>query len=311
MMQVKWKIDDDAVEELRGMGVSYIVGTVAMDEIDLSGSRENGARAVPIINDNVDDYADAMQLGDEFPCIVLVQIGTDEQYTIAGGNHRHAAALLCEQSSLLAICCKMELADFLVLSARLNRKNGQRENRQDRLEVAARSVAVNGLTQKEAAALYGVSTTALSGEIAAREIERELVRVGRDGKGLCRTALRVLSRLKNDSVCLPIAHDIAAAGVSSDRLKETLQQASKQRSEAGRRDYLQSELDKLITSKKRNRGLSQPIASAVRVALGKLKKAVERGAECQMQMEAAEVKQVAQDLQKVADVVKQMATSAK
>ncbi len=310
-MQVRWKIDDDAVEELQGMDVSYVVGTVAMDEIDLSGSRENGARAVPIINDNVDDYVDAMRLGDEFPCIVLVQIGTDNQYTIAGGNHRHAAALLCKQASLLAICCQMELADFLVLSARLNRKNGQRESRQDRLAVAARSVAVNGLTQKEAAKLHGVSTTALSGEIAAREIERELVRVGRGGKGLCRTVLRVLSRLKNDSVCLPIAHDIAAAGVPSERLKDILQQASKHRSEADRRDYLQAELDKLTSSKKRNRALSQPIASAVRVALGKLKKAVERGTECQMQMEAAEVKQVAQDLQKVADVVNQMVTTAK
>lgn len=308
---LKWKLDADAVAELELMGIAWSERTIPASEIDAVGSRENGARADAIIADNVADYEEAMRAGDVFPCIVVCRIGTDTKYTIAGGNHRHEAATRIGEQSFPVICCNVELLEFTHIAARLNRRNGQRESRKHRLVVAARSVLQNGMTRKDAAALHGLSQTAVQAEIQCREVSKSLSAVNRDASKLKQSTLVTLSRLKTDTELLPIAFDIACAGVTGDALNALLRKAKSLGTAQERVDFLNGHLQQQAKRKTMRGVSSTPIATMFRAGLTKITHSVERGAECQLQMDAAEITQAAAALDHLARVVNQMATSAR
>ena len=308
---VKWKLDADAVAELEAMGVAWSERTILSSAINTTGSRENGARADAIIADNVADYEEAMRAGDVFPCIVVCRIGTDTEYTIAGGNHRHEAATRIGETLFPVICCNVELLEFTHIAARLNRRNGQRESRKHRLIVAARSVLQNGMTRKDAAALHGLSESAVQTEIQCREVAKSLSALNRDAGKLNQTTLVTLNRLKTDTELLPLAFDIACSGVTGEALATLVRKAKSLGTAQERVELLGGYLQQQA-KRKTMRGMSStPIASMFRAGLTKITQSVERGAECQLQMDATEIAQAAAALERLAQAVSQMATSAK
>ncbi len=169
----------------------------------------------------------------------------------------------------------------------------------------------NGMTRKDAAALHGLSESAVQTEIQCREVSKSLSALNRDPSKLNQTTLVTLNRLKTDAELLPLAFDIACAGVTGDALTSLLRKAKSLGTAQERVQLLDGYLQQQAKRKTMRGVSSTPIASMFRAGLTKITQSVERGAECQLQMDAAEITQAAAALDRLARVVNQMATSAK
>ena len=147
-MRIKWKNDEDAIVTVNRIGLKWSYATVPASNIDEKRSKHNHARKTAIIQQNVEDYADAMERGDVFPMIVVARIDGDKKLVIAGGNHRYQAAVKQGVTEFDAMVVECDAAMFSILCPALNLYVGQREDRNVRVEQAADAAIRLGITAK-------------------------------------------------------------------------------------------------------------------------------------------------------------------
>jgi hypothetical protein len=236
MIVLTWKLHDNAVVVIEGMGLEWQRLIVPAEQINVAMSRRNTARAEVLDGDTVDDYEVAMKHGDEFPTMVVVL--QQSQYVIAGGNHRHEAAMRLAQTEYDCIVVECNSIEFQRLGKLLNANEGRRTTSKERVLQAIETCRIEGMTAKAASDLFRCTITSVTDGLRACEVRETLGRMGVEVPS--RVSSTVLRRMalwnKEDSVLKAMGRFVAkqnptgqqvrllnqrlsAAGGESDRLK--------------------------------------------------------------------------------------------
>jgi hypothetical protein len=309
---VNWQIDGAAQDELQGMGVKWNEEWITHEDINIGDSRQNGARRQRLDESVVLDYRDCMERGDAFPMIVVCKVGGRAGYVIAGGNHRHAAFAGLSKSPFPTMCCSVSAVQFAILSRRLNRTNGKRETRADRIKQAAELVAVYGLTQQAAADAMDVPAGALGKEIRATEVRQEIAAVtGNDCSEVSNTTVLAMSPCKGDHNVLRQLAALAKAGAGSEEMASVVREARALTTEAAKVAFVAGRIRERKRATVGGRDVSLHIASGFRRITTQLENIISRGETCNMQMEGPELATIAQRLKAAAETVSAMATGHK
>jgi len=309
---VNWQIDGAAQDELQGMGVKWNEEWITHEDINIGDSRQNGARRQRLDESVVLDYRDCMERGDAFPMIVVCKVGGRAGYVIAGGNHRHAAFAGLSKSPFPTMCCSVSAVQFAILSRRLNRTNGKRETRADRIKQAAELVAVYGLTQQAAADAMDVPAGALGKEIRATEVRQEIAAVtGNDCSEVSNTTVLAMSPCKGDHNVLRQLAALAKAGAGSEEMASVVREARALTTEAAKVAFVAGRIRERKRATVGGRDVSLHIASGFRRITTQLENIIARGESCNMQMEGPELAAIAQRLKAAAETVSAMGTGHK
>jgi hypothetical protein len=145
----------DIEKWLDDRGAQYELYTeISIELIDVARSLKNQARVEsPLIQPQVDTYAEAMERGDKFPPIVLYPIGSDK-YVVVDGNHRVAGAIEAGLKGLPAyvLDVKTPAALVTILTFEANTRHGMPASREDRAQHAIFLIRNASETVKNAAA---------------------------------------------------------------------------------------------------------------------------------------------------------------
>lgn len=312
MSQTDWAIDNAAAAELDGMGVTWEVRHIEHAQINVGESRQNGARRHRLDESAVADYREAMQRGDTFPMIVVCKVGGSTGYVIAGGNHRHEASLGMSAGPFPAMCCSVSAVQFAILSRRLNRTNGNRETRADRIKQAAELVALYGLTQQAAADAMDVPARALCKEIQATKVRQEIAVVtGDDCSEVNNTTVLAMSPFRGDHNVLRQLAALAKAGIGCEEMASVVREARALTTEAAKVAFVEDRIRERKRATVGGRDVSLRIASGFRRITTQLENIIARGESCSMQMEGPELMTIAQRLKTAAETVSAMGTGRK
>lgn len=161
-----WIDDQSAISVIaEKMGLECDDTEIEVSDIDRKRSKENRAREVPLDKERVQLIAVAQRERTPMPKIVVRLVG--EKYVIAGGNHRFSAYAevnrMRQSIPVHRVVCTD--AQFEVLCRLLNTVVGQGMSKQERIANAADAVERMGLSQREAAFLYGVDQADVSKQI--------------------------------------------------------------------------------------------------------------------------------------------------
>lgn len=309
---VNWKIDEAAAAELNGMGIEWQEGWIEHEDIDVSDSRENGARSQRLDESVVVDYRECMERGDVFPMIVVCKINGRGKFVIAGGNHRHAALASVEKSTFPAMGCIVSAVQFAILCRRLNRANGKRETRADRVKHAAQLVAVYGLDQTTAAETMDIPRSTLGTELRATEVRQIIAGLtGDDCSEVPSSVLVTMNKHKSDHNVLRELARLAKVGVGLDEMRSVVRKLTELPTEAEKVETL-SAMHEQRKKKTAKRGQdAMKIAASFRRVTTQLENIIRKGQTCNMQMEAAELGAIAKRMAAMAEAVQAMAAGRK
>ena len=294
-MYLKWRFDSDAAKVITSMGLSHETGIITAAVIDVTKSRHNHARAagMALINDNVEDYHDAMERGDEFPSIVVARIDDGAKYVIAGGNHRHAAAVKLGVSEFEAIIVRCTAMEFDLLCPKLNMYVGQMEGREARVEAAADRVVRMGITHKLAAQEFRVSVWQVGDAVRMRAGEAAAARLGHSITGTNAANVRLLSSIRENDNELNAAILFAKTNPTATEMADLIKDAKLLGTESERVACFEKATSarKKITAS--GRITKTPARSAVLRASKTLTNIACSGVSlCQLQMTKSEVKEL-------------------
>ena len=262
---VNWKIDEAAAAELDGMGVEWEEVWIEHESINIGDSRHNGARRHRLDESAVADYCECMKRGNVFPMIVVCQIDNRGKYIIAGGNHRHAALTGLSDAAFPVMSCSVSVVEFAILSRRLNRTNGKRESRADRVKQAAELVSVYGLDQVAAAEAMDIPRSTLQKEIRASEVREAIAELtGDECKEVSNTVIIAMGKFCNDHNVLCRLATLAKSGVSAQEMSGVVRKLQKIPTEAAKVELL-SEMNE--QRKKKTVG-GREVAMKMRKAFG-------------------------------------------
>jgi hypothetical protein len=304
---VNWQIDEAAAAELDGMGLDWEQKDIRKEQVNVRESRHNGARRYRIDESAVADYRESMQRGDVFPMIVVCKVDGSYGLVIAGGNHRHAAVEGLSDEAIPAMCCSASAVQFAILSRRLNRTNGKRETRADRVKQAAELVAVFGLDQNAAADAMDVPQSTLATEIRAMEVRQALVlATGDDCSEVSNNVIVTMSKFRNDHNVLQQLATLAKSGAGRDEMRGTLRELSKLPTEAAKVEMLAGLCDQRKKKTVGGRGVAMKIAQNFRRITTQLENIILKGESCNMQMDGPELAKIAKRLETLTTAVKAM-----
>jgi hypothetical protein len=157
---MKWRPDYLAEQCLERMGITWKPATISASDIDRKASEKNCARATALDAGTVENYASAMGRDEVFPRICVVRRGT--QYVIAGGNHRHAAALKRGAKEFEAmVVSELDTHGFNLLCKALNARSGLQVPVELRIEQAYELVKRYSIPASEAAVQMNVSVDSI------------------------------------------------------------------------------------------------------------------------------------------------------
>ena len=307
MSQTLWAIDKAAAAELDGMGVAWEVKHIDHWQINVGESRQNGARRHRLDESAVADYRESMQRGDTFPMIVVCKISGSTGYVIAGGNHRHAAIAGLSKLLFPAMCCSVSAVQFAILSRRLNRTNGKRETRADRIKQAAELVAVYGLTQQAAADAMDVSDAALGRELRSGTVRQAIVAAtGDDCAEAPNGVILAMWPFRNEHNVLAQLAVLAKNGASTDEMTAVVREVKKLPTEAAKVQALEGKCEQRKRASVGGRSVSLQIAQGFRRMVTQLENIIAKGEACNMQMDGPELAAIANRVATAAAAVKAM-----
>ncbi len=309
---VSWKIDEAAAAELDGMGIEWKEVRIEQERISISDSRRNGARRDRLDESAVVDYRECMERGDVFPMIVVCKIDGAKRYVIAGGNHRHAALAGLPRQSFPVMSCDVSVVQFAILSRRLNRANGKRESRADRVKQAAELVTAYGLDQKAAAEAMDVPRSTLGTELRATEVRQIIAGItGDDCSEVPSSVLVTIGKYKSDHNVLRELAGLSKVGVGLDEMRSLVRKLKELPTEAAKVEMLSAIHDQRKKKTVGGRNVAMQIAQSFRRMTTQLENIITKGESCNMQMEAAELGAIAKRMAAMAEVVRAMATGRK
>lgn len=307
-----WKIDEAAEAELNGMGIKWRQVLIEHERISVKDSRHNGARRHRLDESVVADYRECMKRGNVFPMIVVCQIDNRGKYIIAGGNHRHAALTGLSTAAFPVMSCSVSAVEFAILSRRLNRANGKRESRADRVKQAAELVQVYGLDQVAAAEAMDIPRSTLQKEIRASEVREAIAELtGDECKEVPNTVIVAMAKFRNDHNVLSGLATLAKSGVGSEEMSGVVRKLQGLPTEAAKVEMLTTMQDQRKKKTVGGREVSMKIAQNFRRITTQLENIVSKGESCKMQMEEPELKAIAKRMAAMAETVHAMATGRK
>lgn len=162
----KWREHEAAHAVLGKLGMTWEYRTIPASEFDVAQSRKNRARLdAPVCKETVANYAEAMRCGDVFPAIVCRHI--NGRYVIAGGNHRHAAAIAVNPHNKF-FSCVIECTDieFDLICRALNSVEGRGLDSEERVLHAVEMIRRYGITVSRAAKEMRVSEHVVTSRLA-------------------------------------------------------------------------------------------------------------------------------------------------
>jgi hypothetical protein len=161
-LHVRWIEDAAAVETLERLGVVYADGLIALKMIDWKKSRENLAREEFLDDKHKDRIKKAIEQQCSMPKVVL-QKTPNGRYVVAGGNHRCQATLelFGMEESVQCYVIEVDSQKFKAVCVALNLSNGKPLSHEELLVKAAEYIQ-DGNTQKAAAEMFGLSTSAIA-----------------------------------------------------------------------------------------------------------------------------------------------------
>jgi uncharacterized ParB-like nuclease family protein len=278
------------------LGLEPIYHDVDATEIDVAKSRQNRARPVSVNKDAVEEYSEAMKRGDVFPAIVVAKIGNQKQYVIAGGNHRHEAAMQNGCKTFRSIVVRCNETEFDALCKALNAVEGQRLDRKMRVDQAVDLVRVRGLDIKYACDALQVSRTAVQAKLRASDVRVTAAKMGITiPLAVANTSLEQISQdTKSEPLFKAVASFVAKRIPSVDEVKEMNSVISSCKSEATKIAAVQ----KLYESSEPKSGntakvVARPIRTQTLKIVTQLETLVEGRVErCNLQLDEHEGKEV-------------------
>lgn len=151
---------------LDDLGVTWTLHeALDLDRIDEPASLKNQARFEPLDHDAVDRYAAAMQVGDQFPPIIVHDAKTaraKQPWIILSGNHRYQAAKRTDTKLPGYVVDRVDDPTVLLrIAYQDNARHGLGLSRPERLRHGVHLMD-NGFIQADAARLVGISESQLS-----------------------------------------------------------------------------------------------------------------------------------------------------
>ena len=301
-MYLKWRFDSDAAKVITSMGLSHETGIITAAVIDVTKSRHNHARAagMALISNNVEDYHDAMERGDEFPSIVVARIDDGAKYVIAGGNHRHAAAVKLGVSEFEAIIVRCTAMEFDLLCPKLNMYVGQMEGRDARVEAAADRVVRMGITHKLAAQEFRVSVGQVGDAVRMRAGEAAAARLGHSITSMNAANVRLLSSIRENDNELNAAILYAKTNPTSTEMAHIIKTVKLLGTEGERVRAIENETAARKKVTANGRITKTPVRSSILRASKTLSNIASNGVTlCQLQMTQIEVEEMMIELARV------------
>lgn len=300
-MRIKWKNDEDAIVTVNRIGLKWNYATITASSIDEKRSKHNHARKTAIIQQNVDDYSDAMERGDVFPMIVVARIDGEKKMVIAGGNHRYQAAIKNGVTEFDAMVVECDAAMFSILCPALNLYVGQREDRNVRVEQAADAVIRLGITAKAAAEDYRVPVSSVSHCINEKRVIVAAAKLGIRTEHLHGGYLRVLSPITTDSALLPLAIELCNTRLGVEDVRVSLKHARELPTEKDRVAALSQSISDAKRITVSGRVAKQPVRAAIMRSLTTMSSAIKKedASLCSLQINKTEAMSIAAELLKV------------
>jgi transposase len=169
-VDVVWGPDVQAQETIEQLGLDCSHESISIRQIDWAASKLNKAR-----DEYLDlDHKEAIKRGMESRCTIpmIVVRKTTKGYVIVGGNHRGNAVkeLLPDTSEIPVYVVDCTDIQFEYLGCLLNSKNGKQPPRDERINRAIDFHKRFGVSQVDAANMFGVSQKSLN--VAVRAFDR-------------------------------------------------------------------------------------------------------------------------------------------
>lgn len=169
-LELVWGPDVQAQETIEQLGLECCQESIAIRQIDWAASKLNKAR-----DEYLDaDHKEAIKRGMENRCTIpmIVVRKTSKGYVIVGGNHRGNAAkeLVTDTSEIPVYVVECTDIQFEYLGCLLNSKNGKQLSRDERITRAIDFHKRFGVSQVDAANMFGVSYKSLN--LAVRAFDR-------------------------------------------------------------------------------------------------------------------------------------------
>lgn len=303
-MRINWKNDEDAISTIRKFGLTPERKTIAVSEIDAKKSRHNHARRTAIIDQNVDDYADAMAAGDVFPEIVVARIDGAKTLVIAGGNHRYAAAIKNDATELDAIFIECDARTFELLCPALNLYCGQREDRTTRVQQAADASMRMGISIKQAAEEYRVPLHSVTNAVAVKKVIVEASKMGQRADDLAPCYLRNLAPIMTDATLLPLALELCRTKINAEDVRVAIKKSRELPTEADRIDAFRKSIADAKKITVSGRIPKQPVRASLMRSVTSIETAIGKGETlCALQVTKEEAVQIAAKLRMFAQKI--------
>jgi len=260
---------------------------VPADQINVPRSRQNKARSVSVSRDTCSEYENAMRRGDVFPGIILAK-QKNGKYIIAGGNHRHEAAIACGEKQFQAVVVECNSMEFDILCKRLNVvENGEKLSREQRIEQALGLVSEFNHEVQYAADAMGVTAAAVQARLNSRAMR---VAAARHGIAIPETvAVTTLNELCRHEASEPVFKALASLIAKRNPMlgvvKELNACLKTAKSEKMKLAMIENVYASTVKPKSKGKVISRPVRANIFAAVTKLENLTSGRTTCdQMQL---------------------------
>ena len=290
-------LNDEQAERLcLKLGLEILYRVVPASAIDVAKSRQNKARPVSIIREVAEDYTTSMKRGDVFPAIVLAKLKGNAKYLIAGGNHRHEAAIANGCTEFRAITVECNEMEYGTLCVALNAYIGAGATRAMRVAQAVDLVRLRGVKVAVAADIMKVDESGVRANLRSHDVRDKAADIGVViPDSVSATALQhVAQHMKSGPLFRAVASYVAKRVPTASEISEMNASLSAATSEGAKLTLIQN----LYESTEARRGLTskvieRPIRSQVMAVLSRMENLIEgRSVRSQLQLDEHDGKEV-------------------
>lgn len=177
---------------------------------------------VPLNQDTVDLYANAMRSGADFPAPVLAK-RTDGTYDLLGGFHRmHAKVRASLQQTDAYVCDVAPVMADRIARALNTLEAVQGASKAERVAQAKRLMDLHGFSVSAAAREIGIGEALLAQEIRAISAQQRLTRAEVDVSALSTAHLSELAVIQNDHVLAALASAVVKGRIAAQPLRPVI-----------------------------------------------------------------------------------------
>lgn len=203
---------------------------IPLDSLNITNVVKQNIRPNGLDEDKVEQYAEAMKNGDEFPAITVYP--TKKGYEVLGGMHRIEAAKRASLPAFDAYVVDLQEDERTVelLQRVLNMYHGSGYSKEERAMHGVRFVQAHGFSVEDAAKIVMVSVSMIKARVEAQEARRRAAEAGvpfiKSDTGIIE-----LARIRNDELFKAAAKIASTARLTTAQIGEMSRQIREQSSE--------------------------------------------------------------------------------